>query len=369
MAIAVAHWDHPRVCGEHISIAREKVVSSGSSPRVRGTQALVHLVDAHLGIIPACAGNTPRRCRRSRPTRDHPRVCGEHLVFWYRATTKSGSSPRVRGTRGELALRLRRFGIILACAGNTTMSCSLSACPRDHPRVCGEHVSGFSSVPSSSGSSPRVRGTHGQRRSEVQGRGIIPACAGNTNSSRHRASRTRDHPRVCGEHFSTRPNSCRQTGSSPRVRGTLVLFERREVVVGIIPVCAGNTSGSQISRCLLRDHPRVCGEHGLEKMTIGANAGSSPRVRGTHRKARQDARLQGIIPACAGNTSSRASRPTSRRDHPRVCGEHVGWSLLTKIGRGSSPRVRGTLEQATDEQRHEGIIPACAGNTSISLPR
>ena len=192
----------------------------GSSPRVRGTQALVHLVDAHLGIIPACAGNTPRRCRRSRPTRDHPRVCGEHSTGVHVKAEVAESSPRVRGTPGFLVSRDHQIGIIPACAGNTWRTRSSAPSLRDHPRVCGEHHHVVQLVGVPQGSSPRVRGTRIRHVIEPAVPGIIPACAGNTQIPAGSWLDTRDHPRVCRAHAlpTMRKRGC--PGSSPRVRGT-----------------------------------------------------------------------------------------------------------------------------------------------------
>ena len=50
------------------------------------------------GIIPACAGNIVQKTCAIQPRRDHPRVCGEHQMFYF-------------------YYRLTR-GIIPACAGN-----------------------------------------------------------------------------------------------------------------------------------------------------------------------------------------------------------------------------------------------------------
>ena len=50
----------------------------GSSPRARGTPAVLMLEDIREGIIPACAGNTALVCALPDTYRDHPRVRGEH---------------------------------------------------------------------------------------------------------------------------------------------------------------------------------------------------------------------------------------------------------------------------------------------------
>ena len=118
---------------------------------------------------------------------------------------------------------------------------------------------------------------------------------------------------------------------------------------------------------------------------VNASAGSSPRVRGTQKAAKNDLRQRRFIPACAGNTSivgvagqgpavhprvcgehPNVTRPTVavRGVHPRVCGEHERQREEDWIPAGSSPRVRGTRERARRGVPFAGFIPACAGNTS-----
>ncbi len=152
-------WDHPRVCGEHMRLMAAAASSEGSSPRVRGTLDGSGRLAADAGIIPACAGNTHASVPRRPPTRDHPRVCGEHRRVHMEGLPGGGSSPRVRGTHLDQTLSLNLGGIIPACAGNTTRGESEDCTTRDHPRVCGEHVVHRRSRCTSRGSSPRVRGT------------------------------------------------------------------------------------------------------------------------------------------------------------------------------------------------------------------
>ena len=238
---AGACGDHPRVCGEHFYEMNRK--------------------DQYPRIIPACAGNTD---------------AGDYLT-----TGQSGSSPRVRGTRA-LGHETGRFaGIIPACAGNTFRRWRCRCRRRDHPRVCGEHGTGGIKMQMAQGSSPRVRGTRGQYVGLELGEGIIPACAGNTFGLLYRSHNRRDHPRVCGEHTMRNFPYLRDEGSSPRVRGTLPLVGVKQHEAGIIPACAGNTGDSTAITRISRDHPRVCGEHHIANGIAACFVGSSPRVRGT----------------------------------------------------------------------------------------
>ena len=330
---------------------------------MRGTLYWSLRFAASPGIIPACAGNTSIFKKENLYWGDHPRVCGEHAGFVVPFDADGGSSPRVRGTllwNGDNAVR---YGIIPACAGNTLHGRLRSLPRRDHPRVCGEHLYSFACHAASSGSSPRVRGTRWRAPSVRVSSGIIPACAGNTGLNDESRKHGRDHPRVCGEHSLAYSLSVGTLGSSPRVRGTQQFVQTVGNVVGIIPACAGNTSAPTSSLTDTRDHPRVCGEHFKHYGVPLEPEGSSPRVRGTHYVFSDIGGKVGIIPACAGNTDYIVYIQAVDGDHPRVCGEHSlppGDSPKTM---GSSPRVRGTPLVMANQGKHDGIIPACAGNT------
>ena len=168
------------MCGEHSQSGWRWGPSWGSSPRVRGTPRNISATMCMAGIIPACAGNTSNSLSPISMSRDHPRVCGEHSGIGTANVTAKGSSPRVRGTHGNRGWSSGDDGIIPACAGNTRAGLSLWRYPRDHPRVCGEHHCKHTRCATPMGSSPRVRGTPIGTCPNCPRRGIIPACAGNT---------------------------------------------------------------------------------------------------------------------------------------------------------------------------------------------
>ena len=137
--------------------------------------------DVRFGIIPAYAGSTGARGTRR-----------------YR---RSGSSPHTRGAPQEEVHGQGGYG--------------------DHPRIRGEHSAPELRTPSATGSSPHTRGAQHGRIPPRRGRGIIPAYAGSTctrgagdgsafGSSPHTRGapermyttpeRSRDHPRIRGEH-------------------------------------------------------------------------------------------------------------------------------------------------------------------------
>ena len=338
--------DHPRVCGEHLALSTLASATQGSSPRMRGTPVAGAGAVVFAGIIPAYAGNTTKMIIMICTIWDHPRVCGEHVPATAPTTPPTGSSPRMRGT-------LRRFwrcaladGIIPAYAGNTCGLVPHAFFGKDHPRVCGEHNDNDGESIEDLGSSPRMRGTLWISVSERDGHGIIPAYAGNTVTHLKCVIRVRDHPRVCGEHGRHTRRAVAAWGSSPRMRGTHPNARPYAHCCGIIPAYAGNTSVASLPRPLFRDHPRVCGEHSSSELITIMSMGSSPRMRGTLRLGLQRGQIRGIIPAYAGNTNCGSGLPLGSRDHPRVCGEHI---LGVRIPDGEI-----------------GIIPAYAGNTNSS---
>ena len=208
-----------------------------------------------------------------------------------------------------------------------------------------------------------MRGTLCSKRVRQRLRGIIPAYAGNTTAARTLWPCRRDHPRVCGEHAVQILAARIEWGSSPRMRGTRRDYRRDSCCRGIIPAYAGNTSSMPSRAQPHRDHPRVCGEHLFGVLAFLFQQGSSPRMRGTPGRCRLRARSTGIIPAYAGNTSFFQRPSSKRRDHPRVCGEHLKMHRPEAAVWGSSPRMRGTPFTIMLSVVGLGIIPAYAGNT------
>ena len=269
----------------------------------------------------------------------------------------------MRGTPNLIAWCAVCAGIIPAHAGNTSPPAIDLAKYGDHPRACGEHAVWFEFRAKREGSSPRMRGTLNTVTTRHSHTGIIPAHAGNTSSTGGWRKRARDHPRACGEHICNNPCLAKLRGSSPRMRGTLGAFARPKQNRGIIPAHAGNTLFFYKDIKIIWDHPRACGEHGAAFDNLDAQRGSSPRMRGTLVISDVDSLPLGIIPAHAGNTDSQAWRLFLRGDHPRACGEHRSESGTKTLGLGSSPRMRGTPEPRSRIRMARRIIPAHAGNT------
>ena len=125
-----------------------------------------------------------------------------------------------------------------------------------------------------------MRGAPGLQTTAGMESRIIPAYAGSTADMIQAGQPPQDHPGVCGEHASMGLTLMIRWGSSPRMRGAPA---RRSVPVpgdGIIPAYAGSTDQEVLTAFVEEDHPRVCGEHGMQDLGNTWNAGSSPRMRG-----------------------------------------------------------------------------------------
>ena len=171
------------------------------------------------------------------------------------------------------------------------------------------------------------------------------------------------HPRGCGEHGCAKKLTYCAPGSSPRVRGTRGRIGPSGAVIRFIPAGAGNTKSPPI-RCPGRAvHPRGCGEHYLTPLALLFMIGSSPRVRGTRDVPHHDVDGCRFIPAGAGNTEESGGYERTETVHPRGCGEHCRGDPIQCAQAGSSPRVRGTLMNIGLWGWTFRFIPAGAGNT------
>ena len=152
-------------------------------------------------------------------------------------------------------------------------------------------------------------------------------------------------------------------GSSPRVRGKRKSASRTSQFWRLIPACAGKTTPCFLPANRYTAHPRVCGENRIFPRATRTVEGSSPRVRGKPGYFYVEDRPKGLIPACAGKTTMRSLKTDARGAHPRVCGENYDDEIEYSPGWGSSPRVRGKRGADVLHRQPRRLIPACAGKT------
>ena len=354
---------HPRPCGEHQSTSDNAHYVNGSSPPVRGTPSPRTASSGIPRFIPARSGNTGRALRWARSPPVHPRPCGEHVTCLIRKESEAGSSPPVRGTQpGHLPRQVhRRF--IPARAGNTWNARKAVRVSTVHPRPCGEHTRRHGLRRVGSGSSPPVRGTQPGHLPRQVHRRFIPARAGNTASPTRPPWGPPVHPRPCGEHSSGSTLHPRLFGSSPPVRGTPENVLRIPLPGRFIPARAGNTPFCPLTNVVFSVHPRPCGEHRRVQVLGVSTVGSSPPVRGTRQNRKHGKEALRFIPARAGNTARRLVAVPASAVHPRPCGEHANIQASDPTPTGSSPPVRGTHRRVRLVLRGPRFIPARAGNT------
>ena len=423
---AARRWpsDHPRIRGEHRQEGRRQGLVWGSSPHTRGARHPGEVCPKRPGIIPAYAGSTSRRPRRTDGRGDHPRIRGEHVdplgAFvdlqdhsrirgehsGYRRLVSSpmGSSPHTRGAPDCGQARQFGDGIIPAYAGSTAARGESRTTRSDHPRIRGEHRHKGEGAAFRTGSSPHTRGAREPAGLVRRERRIIPAYAGSTKRAALKSGDLKDHPRIRGEHdvLDCRPPAT--SGSSPHTRGAPPRKHSTIATSRIIPAYAGSTRRCRWLSCPGRDHPRIRGEHnqedphprrsrGSSPHTRGAPTsshwpvtlsriipayagstaplvagplapmGSSPHTRGARGAEGVDRAVGRIIPAYAGSTGSTAVSGSATWDHPRIRGEHSHPTSKGLSSQGSSPHTRGAPSTCRFWRRRSRIIPAYAGST------
>ena len=112
--------DHPCTCGEKLSSLEISQPEFGSPPHMRGKAGTSSETVAYKGITPAHAGKSTVGSNRNIAIRDHPRTCGEKLSVLRYGVTWLGSPPHMRGKVGRGIPGEARTGITPAHAGKST---------------------------------------------------------------------------------------------------------------------------------------------------------------------------------------------------------------------------------------------------------
>ena len=232
---------HPRGYGEHDAWMLEQVLTDGSSPWVRGTQAGAKKPKREIRFIPVGTGNTALQGSNSKGFSVHPRGYGEHWLAAVSAMAPYGSSPWVRGTPVVNTERLAPRRFIPVGTGNTRHNLGTRQGRTVHPRGYGEHLRVSITSCLMAGSSPWVRGTHHVSRTKGQLTRFIPVGTGNTTAQLNFQQVITVHPRGYGEHYSIATAVLQTGGSSPWVRGTQGGSFAKSWFHRFIPVGTGNT--------------------------------------------------------------------------------------------------------------------------------
>ena len=172
-------------------------------------------------------------------------------------------------------------------------------------------------------------------------------------------------------------------GSPPPMRGKEFLFSANNIPRRITPAYAGKSMRRLWRRCVLQDHPRLCGEKFTDSPLALAGKGSPPPMRGKVSRSSTNSDFivsgspppmrgkvpdpahhvtdTGITPAYAGKSGADRAADTADQDHPRLCGEKAGGIRGTAAPAGSPPPMRGKVSSVRNTLIRSGITPAYAG--------
>ena len=109
---------------------------------------------------------------------------------------------------------------------------------------------------------------------------ITPAYAGKSFLTCWKHWFQWDHPRLCGEKGIDEEEILMRSGSPPPMRGKVANVLLKIPVVGITPAYAGKSIFCHFIFKLLKDHPRLCGEKYILPLYFQAVEGSPPPMRG-----------------------------------------------------------------------------------------
>ena len=176
-------------------------------------------------------------------------------------------------------------------------------------------------MPDTVGSPPPMRGKVANSAPTTLDVGITPAYAGKSVPVQCIFCQVEDHPRLCGEKVVHNLHIKRYTGSPPPMRGKASTSCFFSASYRITPAYAGKRVNFSIAHNAVWDHPRLCGEKTVARMSEAWNRGSPPPMRGKVCSQTFSRFSSRITPAYAGKSSQTMLRGFAEKDHPRLCGE------------------------------------------------
>ena len=150
----------------------------GSPPPMRGKESRGFWNPWTSRITPAYAGKREKKSAMQSAGQDHPRLCGEKTEILFTHGCHLGSPPPMRGKGVQAAGILCKRGITPAYAGKSISAKNTSPRFKDHPRLCGEKVLFSNFFPQCQGSPPPMRGKASKQLKPFLKDRITPAYAG-----------------------------------------------------------------------------------------------------------------------------------------------------------------------------------------------
>ena len=172
-------WAYPRACGATPSEYASCPPGRGLSPRVRGNRLDKVGTAAHIGPIPARAGQPEGVALRLHDIGAYPRACGATRHSLSPAAQARGLSPRVRGNQVGMRHGALAVGPIPARAGQPEARRWAARAAWAYPRACGATAIVARRGTGRTCLSPRVRGNRPQAFLMVSVLGLSPRVRGN----------------------------------------------------------------------------------------------------------------------------------------------------------------------------------------------
>ena len=175
------------------------------------------------------------------------------------------------------------------------------------------------------------------------------------------------YPRVGGATLGLRSWRRIGMGLSPRGRGNQRIVSHVEAPERSIPAWAGQPPTRSLVRRRSKVYPRVGGATTWGVLMSNKTQGLSPRGRGNHGEGVEALRVEGSIPAWAGQPLCAGVPVSITKVYPRVGGATLHRLPSPPGGAGLSPRGRGNLVPVGGRGAADRSIPAWAGQPRREL--
>ena len=185
-------------------------------------------------------GKGVRRGKWQNAYRITPAYAGKSCLLLVHLIYEKGSPPPMRGKVQNMSMGNGNWGITPAYAGKSAISLRCGCLWRDHPRLCGEKLGMQTDDGIVKGSPPPMRGKAALQAVPLRRSGITPAYAG---------------------------------------KRTLGIFMPGSLL-RITPAYAGKSDSKRAAALAVWDHPRLCGEKPVSRISLAAFPGAPPPMRG-----------------------------------------------------------------------------------------
>ncbi len=344
-----------------------EAAASGRSPRTRGSQGKRSGWRSMPRSIPAHAGEPAAGLIFHPYCQVDPRARGGAYCPRELKCSRGGRSPRTRGSQVLAPRRDPRHRSIPAHAGEPAEASG----PREEVKVDPRARGGATRVAASPGRrygrSPRTRGSPFWNFAKRRVTRSIPAHAGEPFDPSPSLPLDPVDPRARGGALCQIRHIILYQGRSPRTRGSLLSVLIVVMFLRSIPAHAGEPAWPYQGRSILPVDPRARGGAVKNKPLDLLAIGRSPRTRGSQYIVKGMFTMIGSIPAHAGEPRRWRFSSRSPGVDPRARGGALFKSSHLQVGKGRSPRTRGSPDVGVGPDGDRGSIPAHAGEPVMIL--